>query len=389
MAQMGRPGLSASQKSEVWRRWKSGQSHSDIGRALGKHPASIHGVITANGGIVPMPRRRSRWALGWEEREEISRGIAAGKSIRIIAAAVERAPSTVSREIARNGGRQRYRANVADQAAWTRASRPKCCRLASNLRLRRVVADKLRLKWSPEQISGWLKREYALLGNMQISHETIYRTLFIQARGALNKDLIAHLRTRRMMRRSKKASTRDQPRGRIVDAVSISERPAEIEDRAVPGHWEGDLISGSNNTHIATLVERQSRFTMLVKLNGKDTETVVRALISQVKRLPSAVRLSLTWDRGMELARRKEFSIATDVEVYFCDPQSPWQRGTNENTNRLLRQYFPRKTDLSPFSQADLNRVALQLNQRPRKTLGFVSPAERFNEGVALTKMLR
>ncbi len=221
MAQMGRPGLSASQKSEVWRRWKSGQSHSDIGRALGKHPASIHGVITANGGIVPMPRRRSRWALGWEEREEISRGIAAGKSIRIIAAAVERAPSTVSREIARNGGRQRYRANVADQAAWTRASRPKCCRLASNLRLRRVVADKLRLKWSPEQISGWLKREYALLGNMQISHETIYRTLFIQARGALNKDLIAHLRTRRMMRRSKKASTRDQPRGRIVDAVSI------------------------------------------------------------------------------------------------------------------------------------------------------------------------
>ena len=231
--------------------------------------------------------------------------------------------------------------------------------------------------------------EYALLGNMQISHETIYRTLFIQARGALNKDLIAHLRTRRMMRRSKKASTRDQPRGRIVDAVSISERPAEIEDRAVPGHWEGDLISGSNNTHIATLVERQSRFTMLVKINGKDTETVVRALISQVKRLPSAVRLSLTWDRGMELARHKEFSIATDVEVYFCDPQSPWQRGTNENTNRLLRQYFPRKTDLSPFSQADLNRVALQLNQRPRKTLGFVSPAERFNEGVALTKVLR
>ena len=253
MAQMGRPGLSASQKSEVWRRWKSGQSHSDIGRALGKHPASIHGVIAANGGIVPMPRRRSRWALGWEEREEISRGIAAGKSIRIIAAAVERAPSTVSREIARNGGRQKYRANVADQAAWTRARRPKCCRLASNLRLRRVVADKLRLKWSPEQISGWLKREYALLGNMQISHETIYRTLFIQARGALSKDLIAHRRTRRMMRRSKKASTRDQPRGRIVDAVSISERPAEIEDRAVPGHWEGDLISGSNNTHIATL----------------------------------------------------------------------------------------------------------------------------------------
>ncbi len=248
-----------------------------------------------------------------------------------------------------------------------------------------VVSDKLRLKWSPEQISGWLRREYPHAENMQISHETIYRSLFIQARGALKKELVAHLRTRRMMRRSKKASTRDQPRGQIVDAVSISERPAAIEDRAVPGHWEGDLISGSNNTHIATLVERQSRFTMLVKLDGKDTETVVRALIKQVRRLPSELRLSLTWDRGMEMARHKEFSIATDFEVYFCDPQSPWQRGTNENTNRLLRQYFPKKTDLSPYSQADLNRVALQLNQRPRKTLGFASPAERFNECVALT----
>ncbi len=385
MAQLGRPGLSPSQKAEVWRRWKSGQSHSDIGRALGKHPASIHGVVAANGGIVPLPRRRSRRALGWEEREEISRGVAAGASMRMIAAALERAPSTVSREIARNGGRARYRANVADEAAWGRARRPKRCRLATDLRLRRVVSDKLRLKWSPEQISGWLRREYPHAGNMQISHETIYRSLFIQARGALKKELVAHLRTRRIMRRSKKASTRDQPRGQIVDAVSISERPAEIEDRAVPGHWEGDLIAGSKNTHIATLVERQSRFTMLVKVESKDTETVVRALIKQVRRLPVQLRKSLTWDRGMEMARHKEFSIATDFKVYFCDPQSPWQRGTNENTNRLLRQYFPRKTDLSPFSQADLNRIALQLNQRPRKTLNFGSPAERFNECVALT----
>ena len=385
MAQMGRAGLSASQKAEVWRRWKNGQSHSDIGRALGKHPASIHGVVAANGGIVPLPRCRSRRALSWEEREEISRGIAAGDSMRMIAAAIERAPSTVSREIARNLGRDRYRANVADEAAWGRARRPKRCRLATNLQLRRVVSDRLRLKWSPEQISGWLRREYPDAKNMQISPETIYRSLFIQARGALKKELVAYLRTRRMMRRSKKASTRDQPRGQIVDAVSIRERPAEIEDRAVPGHWEGDLISGSNNTHIATLVERQSRFTMLVKLDGKDTETVVRALIKQVRRLPSELRLSLTWDRGMEMARHKEFSIATGFEVYFCDPQSPWQRGTNENTNRLLRQYFPKKTDLSPYSQADLNRVALQLNQRPRKTLGFASPAERFNECVALT----
>jgi IS30 family transposase len=251
--------------------------------------------------------------------------------------------------------------------------------------LRRIVSAKLKMKWSPEQISGWLKREYPHAGNMQISHETIYRSLFIQARGALKKELVAELRTRRMMRRSKKASTRGQPRGQIVDAVSISERPPEIEDRAVPGHWEGDLISGSNNTHIATLVERQSRFTMLVKLEGKDTETVVAALIKQVRHLPSELRLSLTWDRGMEMARHKEFSIATNFDVYFCDPQSPWQRGTNENTNRLLRQYFPKKTDLSPFTQADLNRIALQLNQRPRKTLNFESPVERFDKCVALT----
>jgi IS30 family transposase len=385
MAQMGRPGLSVSQKEDMWRRWKLGESHSDIGRALGKQAASIHGSIRIHGGIAPLPRKRSSRALHWQEREEISRGIAAGCSLRSIARSIGRAASTVSREIARNGGPQKYRANVADEAAWNRARRPKPCRLKVASRLRRAVAVKLRKNWSPEQISGWLKREYRDDDTMQISHETIYRTLYIQARGALKRELMAHLRTRRMMRRSKKSTTRGQPRGQIIDAISISERPAEVEDRAIPGHWEGDLISGSNNTHIATLVERQSRYTMLVKLNGKDTKTVVNALIKQVRRLPSELRLSMTWDRGTEMARHKDFSIATGFEVYFCDPQSPWQRGTNENTNRLLRQYFPKKTDLSPFSQADLNSVALQLNQRPRKTLGFASPAERFNECVALT----
>ncbi len=385
MAQMGRPGLSVSQKEDMWRRWKLGESHSDIGRALGKQAASIHGSIRIHGGIAPVPRKRSSRALRWQEREEISRGIAAGCSLRSIAHSIGRAASTVSREIARNGGPRKYRANIADEAAWNRARRPKPCRLKVASRLRRAVAVKLRKNWSPEQISGWLKREYCGDDTMQISHETIYRTLYIQARGALKRELMAHLRTRRMMRRSKKSTTRGQPRGQIIDAISISERPAEVEDRAIPGHWEGDLISGSNNTHIVTLVERQSRYAMLVKLNGKDTKTVVNALIKQVRRLPSELRLSMTWDRGTEMARHKDFSIATGFEVYFCDPQSPWQRGTNENTNRLLRQYFPKKTDLSPFSQADLNRVALQLNQRPRKTLGFVSPAERFNECVALT----
>ncbi len=385
MAQLGRPGLSTSQKVDLWERWKIGESLSDIGRALGKHPASIHGVVSGKGGFAPLARRRSRLALSLAEREEISRGIAAGDSMRKIAAALERAPSTVSREIARNGGRRKYRGSAADEAAWDHAHRRKLCRLAINRRLQGIVAKKLSVEWSPEQRSGWLKREYPDAPDMQISHETIYRSLFVQARGVLKKELVRHLRTRRMMRRSKNASTRGQPRGQIIDAVSIRERPAEVEDRAVPGHWEGDLIAGSNTTHIATLVERQSRFTMLVKVKGKDTETVVKALTKQVRRLPVELRKSLTWDRGMEMAKHKEFSVATDVQVYFCDPQSPWQRGTNENTNRLLRQYFPKGTDLSARSQADLNRVASRLNQRPRKTLGFRSPADVLDESVALT----
>ncbi|MDP2827960.1 MAG: IS30 family transposase [Sulfuricellaceae bacterium] len=380
---MGRPGLSASQKAELWQRWKSGQSLSEIGRALGKHPGSVHGVLSSNGGITPAIRRRSNLVLSFAEREEISRGLAAGVSIRQIAGGIGRSPSTVSREIGRNNGQSKYRAVEADADAWNRARRPRPCRLAKSPELQMVVASKLRLEWSPEQIAGWLKHEFPDDENMRVSHETIYRSLFIQARGVLKKELVGHLRSRRMMRRSKNASTDGQPRGQIVDGVSIHQRPADVEHRAIPGHWEGDLITGSKNSHIATLVERRSRFTMLVKVSGKDTVSVVTALSKQVRKLPTELRKSLTWDRGMELAHHKKFTVATNVQVYFCDPQSPWQRGTNENTNRLLRQYFPKGTDLSGYTQADLNRIALRLNQRPRKTLGFCTPADRLEAGVA------
>ncbi len=385
MAQLGRPGLMSSQKAVVWQQWKCGQSLSDIGRALGKHAGSIHGIIAAHGGITPLPRRRSCRALTLAEREEISRGIVAGLSIRHMAAHLGRPPSTVSREIVRHGGRSRYRATVADEEAWAAACRPKLCRLALHPILQRIVADKLSLEWSPEQIAGWLKRQFLTEPQMRVSHETIYRSLFIQARGVLKKELTRRLRSHRTMRRSKRASTEGQPRGQIIDGISIRERPAEVHDRAIPGHWEGDLVSGSNNTHMATLVERQSRFTLLVKVAGKDTASVVNALIPQVRRLPLTLRRSLTWDRGMEMAAHRQFTVATKVKVYFCDPQSPWPRGTNENTNRLLRQYFPKGTDLARYSQAELDHVALRLNQRPRKTLAFQTPAEKLQVSVATT----
>jgi IS30 family transposase len=330
-----------------------------------------------------MTRRRSRLALTLNEREEISRGVAADLSVREIAKTIGRSPSTVSRELDRNGGKNHYRAANADERAWKQAKRPKLCKLAVHGRLRQFVARRLRQDWSPEQIAGALKLRFHGDEMMQLSHETIYRSLFIQARGVLKKELMAHLRIRRMMRRSKLASTEGQPRGQIIDAVSIRERPAEAEDRAVPGHWEGDLITGSNNTHIATLVERQSRFTLLVKLKGKDTASVVDALSRQVRKLPLELRKSLTWDRGSELAHHKLFTVATDVQVYFCDPQSPWQRGTNENTDGLLRQYFPKGTSLSGYSQADLNKIARRLNERPRKTLAFQTPADTLAAAVA------
>ena len=365
------------QKTELWERWKSGQCVADIARALERRNKSgVYRVLALNGGIAPAPRRRAPVALRPEEREEISRGIAAGRSIRRIAKGLGRSASTVSREVKRNGGCGAYRASEADVRAWQRAQRPKCCRLASHPELRWRVAQKLALQWSPQQISGWLKRESPSNQGMQLSHETIYRSLFVQTRGVLKKELMAHLRTARQMRQAK-GGTAKRGLGQIVDAVSIRERPAEAEDRAVPGHWEGDLLSGANNTHIATLVERHTRFAMLIKVNGKDTATVVAALSKQVRKLPRELRRSLTWDRGKEMADHKRFTFATDVQVYFCDPRSPWQRGSNENTNGLLRQYFPKGTNLSVYSQSYLNRIALRLNQRPRKTLGFECPADK------------
>lgn len=370
---------------ELWRRWREGQTLSDIARALAKPPGSVFGFVVANGGISPAVRKRRSGALTLQDREEISRGLSRKESCQSIATRLNRAVSTITREVARNGGTAKYRAADADEAAWSRARRPKVCKLAEHRRLQECVAYKLSQNWSPEQISAWLKLRYPDDAHMRISHETIYRSLFIQARGVLKKELQSHLRTRRKMRKSKRSTTKGQPRGQIIDAVSIRERPAEVEDRAVPGHWEGDLISGSKNSHIATLVERSSRFTMLVKVGGKDTETVVTALKKQIQKLPSELRQSLTWDRGMEMAQHKDFTVATDVQVYFCDPQSPWQRGTNENTNGLLRQYFPDGTDLSKYSQVELNKIARQLNERPRKTLGFRTPADTLNTGVALT----
>ena len=372
-------------KALMWDRWQKGESLGSIARLFDRHHSAIQGVLARTGGIRPAEKTRSGLALTMAEREEISRGVVAGHSFRSIASALGRAPSTVSREIRRNGGRQRYRASKADQAAWDRAHRPKTCKLAGNRALARIVAKKLQLQWSPRQIAGWLKRTYADNENYQVSHETIYRTLFIQARGALKKELLQHLRKTRVMRRSRHHTQKTADHGRITDAVSIRERPAEVEDRAVPGHWEGDLMFGSNNSQIATLVERHTRYVMLAKVKSKDTETVINALIKQAHKLPRELYKSLTWDRGKEMADHKRFSLDTEINVYFCDPQSPWQRGSNENTNGLLRQYFPKGMDLSNVHQNRLNAVARRLNERPRETLNFETPAERFNQCVAST----
>ena len=348
---------------------------SDIGRAVGKKPGSIHGLLAAHGGIPPRERSRSPRALSAVEREEISRGVAAGLSVRCIASIVERSPSTISRELKRNGGRSKYRAGKANVRAWDQARRPRPCRLELEPTLRRIVKEKLELDWSPEQIAGWMKREYAGDLSRQISHETIYRALFVRPRGVLEKSLAKGLRTRRTMRRSRKSSTEGQARGRIIGAVSIDERPPEVESRETLGHWEGDLITGSNNSHIATLVERRSRLTILVKVAGKDTASVVTALIRKLRKLPERLKKSLTWDRGMELARHALLTKKTGIPVFFCDPSSPWQRGSNENTNRLLRQYFPKGTALCGYTQTELNGFARRLNHRPRKVLGYKCPA--------------
>ena len=369
----------------IWDRWQRGESMHDIARLFDREHSSVQKMLTANGGVRPPQRSRSRLALTLAEREEIILGIMNGRSFREIAAALGRSPSTVSREVNRNGGRRYYRASVAEQAAWNRGLRPKCCKLAANRSLARIVARKLQRRWSPEQIAGWLKRRYPNDENRQVSHETIYRSLFIQARGALKKELLGYLRRQRGVRRPRHATLKGKKQGAIPEAVSIRERPASVEDRAVPGHWEGDLIIGTNNSQIATLVERHTRYVLLAKVDGKDTETVIKALIKQARKLPEELRKSLTWDRGKELTNHKQFKLATDVEVYFCDPQSPWQRGSNENTNGLLRQYFPKGTDLAMHSQAKLSAVARQLNERPRRTLNFETPAERFSQCVAST----
>ncbi len=369
----------------MWERWRAGESLQHIAQLLNRDHSSVGGILAQTGGIQPAPRRRSRLALTLAEREEISRGLVAGDSIQSIARRLSRSPSTICREIKRNSGAKGYRASHADQLAWERAQRPKVCKLVRHRALAHIVADKLQLQWSPQQIAGWLKHAWPRDEDHHVSHETIYRSLFIQARGALKKELLEHLRRTRAMRRSRHHTQKTDDHGRIRDAISISERPATVEDRAVPGHWEGDLLCGSSGSRIATLVERQTRYVMLVKITSKDSETVVNALIKHASKLPHELYKSLTWDRGTEMAGHRRFTIATDIAVYFCDPKHPWQRGSNENTNGLLRQYFPKGIDLSVYSQAKLNAVARRLNERPRKTLNYETPAERFQQTIAST----
>jgi IS30 family transposase len=373
------------QKALMWERWRQGDSLQKIAQLFDRNHSSVMRILAETGGICPAQRCRSRLALTLAEREEISRAVVAGQSIRSIAASLGRAPSTVSREMKRNGGLDRYRANQADQCAWDRARRPKPCKLVENRDLAEIVASKLQLQWSPEQIAGWLKQAYASDEGYHVSHETIYRSLYIQARGALKKELLEHLRHSRNMRRSRHHTQKTDDHGRIADTVSISERPAAVEDRAVPGHGEGDLLFGSHNSQIATLVERQTRYVMLVKVAGKDTESVINALISNARKLPQELYKSLTWDRGKEMADHKRFTLDTHIQVYFCDPHHPWQRGSNENTNGLLRQYFPKGLDLSTYPQEKLDEVARHLNERPRKTLNYKTPAQRFHDCVAST----
>lgn len=385
MSQRTRIHYTDSQKALMWDRWQRGESLHKIAQLFDRHHSSVRQILAETGGIRPAARHRAERTLSLTEREEISRGLVAGESMRAIASRLHRAPSTISREIRRHGGSDRYRASHADQRAWGSAQRPKVCKLVRHRVLARLVAGKLQQQWSPEQIAGWLKHTYPGDEDRQVSHETIYRSLFIQARGALKKELLEHLRRPRAMRRSRHYTQKTDDHGQISDAVSIRERPAEVEDRAVPGHWEGDLLFGGRNSQIATLVERQTRYVMLVKVASKDSETVVNALIKQASSLPKELYRSLTWDRGSELAEHRRFTLATDIKVYFCDPYNPWQRGSNENTNGLLRQYFPKGVDLSGVTQAQLNAVARRLNERPRKTLGYETPAERFHRSVAST----
>ena len=378
--------LTDAQIMELWDRYGQGETVSALARRFGKTSGSMSPRVQATGGIRPTIPTRAARHLSLEEREEISRGLAGGESLRQIAARLHRSPSTISREIATNGGCSNYRATRADRDAVTRRRRPKVPKLVSRARLRRLVAAKLKLKWSPEQIAGWLKHTYPGDGELQVSHETIYRTLYIQSRGALKRELTEHLRTRRKTRRPGQGNRqRASGSGNLVGMVNISERPAEAADRAIPGHWEGDLILGKGMSAIGTLVERSTRFLMLIHLERIKSEHVVGELTRHVQTLPDQLRRSVTWDQGKEMALHANFTIDTGIQIYFCDPKSPWQRGTNENTNGLLRQYFPKRTDLKPYSQADLDAIAAELNGRPRKTLEFMTPSEKFAEAVAVT----
>jgi IS30 family transposase len=381
---MRRPPWSESKTAEVWRRWEAGESLRTIATAFAcTHPA-IGKVLRRTGGRRPPLRRRAARVLTSGEREAISRGVASDETFAAIGRRLARSRSTISREVGRHGGRPAYRAAEADRRAWVKAARPKRCRLAARPQLRQVVAAKLTCDWSPEQIAGWLKVTYPDNPDMHVSHETIYQSLFVHSRGALKRALLRHLRRPRTMRRPRR-STPAGPSGPLADAISIRERPPTVEDRAIPGHWEGDLLAGTIDSQIGTLVERQSRYVLLVRLPTKETTAVVDALAQQIRRLPQQLRRSLTWDRGRELAAHQRFTVATDVAVYFCDPHSPWQRGSNENTNGLLRQYLRRGSDFRQYSQADLNRIARRLNQRPRKTLGFKTPADKLAAIVAST----
>jgi IS30 family transposase len=377
--------LKPAQKEQVWQQWRGGASAVQIGLSVGAARRSVQLFLAEHGGLTPQPRTRATRALRLAEREEISRGLARGDSIRTIARRLERPASTISREIRRHEGRATYRALDADAAAWRSAQRPKRCKLATAPRLRALVVAQLRADWSPEQIAAWLKSRFPDNPTMHVSHETIYKTLYLQARGALKQELTNHLRRKRRLRQARTATRKGHGRGQIVDAVSISDRPATVEDRAVPGHWEGDLLLGGTRSQIATLVERHSRYVLLARLPGRDTTSVVQALTRRIRTLPTNLKRSLTWDRGLELASHKQFTVATDVQVYFCDPHSPWQRGSNENTNGLLRQYFPKGMNLSELTQRQLDAIALKLNTRPRQTLNWQTPAQVFAAAVAST----
>jgi IS30 family transposase len=372
--------ITQQEQNEIWDLVMAGGTFGRIGRQLGRNFQVVAALVARTGGVRPPKRLRAVGRLSLQDREDIAAGVAAGESVRVIARRLGRPPSTVSRELARNGGRGKYRPSTAEKATWARAARPKPSKLGLNPRLREQVIEGLKLQWSPEQIAGWLPVEFPTDPEMRVSHETIYLSLFVQSKGLLNKELTKELRSGRLIRRAGRISVRGQGRGQIVDALHISERPAEADDRAVPGHWEGDMLSGGGNTHIATLVERTSRFVLLVKLENKTTDAVIGALTAQIQQLPEELKRSLTWDRGLEMAKHKQFTVDTGVQVYFCDPQSPWQRGTNENTNGLLRQYFPHGMNLKDVTQEQLNEVAARLNGRPRKTLGFVPPSRKLSE---------